>query len=138
VGRISCLDSWSPVRRPKLGNQSCAQLRRPPSAPGCREPQPKPLRPFGVHPDALLTTRHQWQLAGPPATVRPRLARRQGQALRVLRNLDSAGRGRATGGAGSEGIRLLPHQGNTGRRAERRPLVRFPWRLCPRLCRDTI
>ena len=37
---------------------------------------------------------------------------RQGHALRVLRNLDAAGRGRATGRAGSEGMPLLPHQGN--------------------------
>jgi hypothetical protein len=37
---------------------------------------------------------------------------RQGQALRVLRNLDPAGRGRMIESAGSEGMPLSPHQGN--------------------------
>jgi hypothetical protein len=44
---------------------------------------------------------------------RPPVSRwRQGQALRVLRNLDPAGRGRAIKPAGSEGMPFLPHQGN--------------------------
>jgi hypothetical protein len=38
---------------------------------------------------------------------------RQGHALRVLRNLDPAGRGRKIENAGSEGMPFLPHQENS-------------------------
>jgi hypothetical protein len=47
-----------------------------------------------------------------PPSCAPALRWHQGQALRVLRNLDAAGRGRAMEPAGSEGMPLLPHQGN--------------------------
>ena len=42
----------------------------------------------------------------------PVLRWRQGQALRVLRNLDTAGRGRMIESAGSGGMPFLPHQVN--------------------------
>jgi hypothetical protein len=48
-----------------------------------------------------------------PSSCAPALRWRQGQALRVLRNLDTAGRGRMIENAGSEGMTAsLPHQGN--------------------------
>ena len=47
-----------------------------------------------------------------PSSCAPASRWRQGQALRVLRNLDPAGRGRAMQTAGSEGMPLSPHQGN--------------------------
>jgi hypothetical protein len=47
-----------------------------------------------------------------PSSCAPASRWRQGQALRVLRNLDAAGRGRAIDHAGSEGMPLIPHQGN--------------------------
>ena len=48
-----------------------------------------------------------------PPSYAPASRWRQGQALRVLRNLDPAGRGRSFGLAGSEGMTaFLPHQGN--------------------------
>ena len=47
-----------------------------------------------------------------PPSCAPVLRWRQGQALRVLCNLDTAGRGRMIENAGSEGMPLSPHQGN--------------------------
>jgi hypothetical protein len=48
-----------------------------------------------------------------PSSCAPALRWRQGQALRVTRNLDAAGRGRSIDRAGSEGMTAsLPHQGN--------------------------
>jgi hypothetical protein len=48
-----------------------------------------------------------------PVSCAPASRWRQGQALQVLRNLDTAGRGRAIELAGSEGMTAsLPHQGN--------------------------
>jgi hypothetical protein len=43
-----------------------------------------------------------------PSSYAPVSRWRQGQALRVLRNLDTAGRGRAIDRAGSEGMPFLP------------------------------
>ena len=55
----------------------------------------------------------------------PALRWRQGQALRVLRNLDPAGRGRMIESAGSEGMPLSPHQGNGNAEAsDHKPLFR--------------
>jgi len=47
-----------------------------------------------------------------PSSCAPALRWCQGQALRVRRNLDTAGRGRMIESAGSEGMPLSPHQGN--------------------------
>jgi hypothetical protein len=47
-----------------------------------------------------------------PSSCAPAWRWRQGQALRVLRNLDTAGRGRSIDRAGSEGMPLPPHQEN--------------------------
>ena len=46
-----------------------------------------------------------------PIIVHPRLALASRSALRVLRNLDTADRGRAIGRAGSEGMPLVPTKG---------------------------
>jgi hypothetical protein len=56
---------------------------------------------------------------------------RQGQALRVLRNLDTAGRGRSIERAGSEGMPFLPHQGNGNAEASdhKLPLTKCVWSL---------
>jgi hypothetical protein len=53
-----------------------------------------------------VTTKNNYQPQIRPSSCAPVLRWRQGQALRVLRNLDPAGRGRAIEAAGSEGMPL--------------------------------
>jgi hypothetical protein len=53
-----------------------------------------------------VTTKHNYQPQIRPSSCAPVSCWRQGQALRVLRNLDTAGRGRAIERAGSEGMPL--------------------------------
>ena len=74
------------------------------------------FRPRGLRPQFSAASRADVLTASLSLTFRhrapPARRQRQGQALRVLSNLDAAGRGRVIESAGSGGMPLSPHQGN--------------------------